>query len=164
MKRFYCSTALKKGGERRDQHCLMKGSSPQNAATAKRASFHLSAAPSLSRLLSLLFLLSPAACNSWRHTVEPHQEPYREFTRRCMRVFSFFASVISWDALHNGCQRCLERDSCTSCCFAELSRNVCASGGLCASAPRRIIVCRFWPTACCFLWDVAFSNTVSVSE
>lgn len=37
---------------------------------------------------------------------------------------------------NNGCQRCLEWDSCTSCCFAELLRNVsvCWSLSLCVWA------------------------------
>lgn len=65
----------------------MKGSSLKNAAIAKRASFHLGAAPSLSHFLSFLFLLSPAAFNNWRHIVEPHQKPYRNFTGRCIKVF-----------------------------------------------------------------------------
>lgn len=48
---FHC---FKKRRERRDQHQLMKGSSLKSAAAAKKASFHLSAAPSLSHFLSSL--------------------------------------------------------------------------------------------------------------
>lgn len=95
--------------------------------------------------------------------VEPHQKPYRKFTGSCVKIYRQ-CIVISWDALHNRCQRCLEWDSRMLCCFAELIKNVCVSVGLCVSEPLCIIVRSFWPKACCFLWDVAFPTVVSVLE
>ena len=153
MKRFYCSTALKKK-KREGKEGISIGWWKKKNAAKKELHFM----PSLSHFCLFPFL--PPHFPPGRCTVEPYQRPYRKFTGRCIKIFLCQWIVISRDAPHNGCQRCLEGDSCVSRCFAELSRSVCEGVGffLCVSEPLCIIVRRSWPTACCFLWDVALSQ------
>lgn len=156
------------GGEGRDQHWLMKESAlkkkKKKPPRQKRASSHVSAAPSLSHFCLFPFP-PPLHLPPGRRTVEPYQRPYRNFTGRCMKTFFCQCIVISRDAPHNGCQRCLERDSCTSRRFAELSRSVCEGAGFYVCLSRSALLCAApgrQPAVSYGMWH--FPNAVSVSE
>lgn len=74
----------------------------------------------------------------------------KEIHRKVCKDFFCQYTALSWDALHNGCQRSLEWDNGTSCCFAELLRNVCpwVCVCVCASVLFCIIVnCTGWQPA-----------------
>lgn len=150
---FYC---FKKKKKRRDQHRLMKGSSLKSAATTQKKELHFISEQHHHSPTACLSssCLSPAGDIQWSHirsrTDNSQEGVWRFFFCQCI--------VISRDALHNGCQRCLEWDSCTSCCFAELLRNVSASVGLCASEPLRIIVHRFLADSLLFLMGCGISH------
>lgn len=156
------------GGEGRDQHWLMKESALKKKKKSRHGKKELRLM-SARRHRSPTFVFSPSPpplhLPPGRRTVEPYQRPYRNFTGRCMKTFFCQCIVISRDAPHNGCQRCLERDSCTSRRFAELSRSVCEGAGFYVCLSRSALLCAApgrQPAVSYGTWH--FPNAVSVSE
>lgn len=107
-------------------------------------------------LLSFLFLLPPAAFNSSRHTVELHQKPYRTFPGRCIKTFlsvhcDLLGCLPQWVSVLFR----MRQLHVALFCWA-LKKCLCDCGFMCVCAA--LHYCRFWPTTCCFVWDVAFSH------
>lgn len=144
---------LFKSVERKDQHQLMKGSPLKNAATAKGASFHLSAAPSLSHFClscfsSLQMPLRPGDTQYSR--AESHLKLCIKTSDLLKRAPQRASALLRMRQLRVGLF-CWAFKKCLCVDFVRLSRSV-------------FFVRSSWPAAWHFLGDVAFSTVACISK